>query len=405
MMLRKFAAMAAVSLLASVSAQAACDIHPPMPIKIMTASFPAWKAVTTAMAECGNLQVEFDMLYRDKQPAALAAKPALYNIAGTAPNNLVPLLNDGLVRPLDDLVAKFGQQLTPNQLVRIDGKVMAIAMMVNTQHFMYREDVLKSLNIPVPKTYDDILAAAAAMRKANAVQYPFAGSWKAGWDLAMEFINLFPAYGGSFVGAGNVPTINNATGLKTLATLKALTEYMDPEYLTADAASVAKQFQQGKVAMSNFWASRAGAMDDPKESTVVGKVIMAAAPAAVAGGKPATTLFWDGFAIAKNIPDQEAEYAFRVALKGIDAEMVKANNATAVWLIKEYQPSRLSEGAIASAEQGAPSYQATTAMGLMHSALGTGMADFFTGRKTAEQTLASIEAAYTTAARERGIMK
>ena len=60
------------------------------------------------------------------------------------------------------------------------------------------------------------------------------------------------------------------------------------------------------------------------ESKVVGMVEGAAAPAAMAGGAPATTLWWDGFVIAKNISDEEADAAFRVALEGIDTEMVTA---------------------------------------------------------------------------------
>jgi ABC-type glycerol-3-phosphate transport system substrate-binding protein len=357
------------------------------------------------MQECGGVQVELDMQYRDKQPAALKANPALYHIAGTSSNNLVTLLNDGTVRPLDELVAKFGQQLTPNQLVRIDGKIVAIAMMVNTQHLMYREDILKQLNIAPPQTYDDILKAAEAIRKAGIMQHPIGGTYKAGWDLATEFVNLYFGYGGSFFGPNNAPAVNGEAGRKTLAMMKSLTGYMDPEFLTADATYVAKQFQQGKIALSNFWASRAGAVNDPKESTVAGKIIMAAAAAAVPGGKPATTLFWDGFAIAKNISDKEAEIAFRVMMEAIDEEMVTANNNDAVWLIKGYKTSPLSDGAAASAAKGAPPYPALTAMGLMHTVLGTNRPDFLAGRKSAEQTLQAIEAAYSTLARERGVMK
>ena len=395
----------AVAASMSAPAYAACDIKSPTPIKIMAAAFPAWKSMTAAMQECGNVQVELDMQYRDKQPAALAAKPALYHVAGTSSNNLVTLLNDGTVRPLDELVAKFGQQLTPNQLVRIDGKIVAIAMMVNTQHLMYRSDVLEQLKIAPPTTYDEFLAAAEAIKKAGVMPYPVGGTYKAGWDLATEFVNIYFSFGGQFVGPDNKSMVTGDAGQKTLDLMKKLTAYMDPEYLTSDATFVAKQFQQGKVALSNFWATRAGAIDDAKESTVSGKVVMAAAVSAVPGGKPATTLFWDGFAIAKNITDAEAEFAFRIALKGIDDDMVKANNNDAVWLIKAYKPSRLSDGAAQSAAKGAPSYPATTYMGLMQSALGKSLPDFFAGRKTAAEALAAVEAEYTTVAKEKGILK
>jgi multiple sugar transport system substrate-binding protein len=180
---------------------------------------------------------------------------------------------------------------------------------------------------------------------------------------------------------------------------------MDPEFLVSESTFVQKQFQQGKIAMANLWASRAGALDDAKESQVVGKMTMIAAPAAVKGGKPATTLWWDGIVIAKNISDAEADAAFRVAMEGMDEEMVKANNDAAVWIVKGYVPGRLAQGAIASANAGAPNYASTTAMGLMQAALGDNLADFMTGKKTAPEALAGVEAAYLVKAKEQGLVK
>ena len=65
-----------------------------------------------------------------------------------------------LVRPLDDLIAKFGQVLQPNQLIKVDGKTVAIAFDANSQHLFYRKDVLDKAGVAAPKTYEDVLAAA-----------------------------------------------------------------------------------------------------------------------------------------------------------------------------------------------------------------------------------------------------
>jgi multiple sugar transport system substrate-binding protein len=405
MSIRIRTAAAVLSFLLPVSAHAACSFQNAVPVKSLTAAFPAWKAVTTAMAECGNVQAELDQEFRNKQPAAFAANPSLYQIGGVSNGTLVPLLNAGTIRPLDELVAKYGQNLSPNQLIKIDGKVMAVAMMVNAQHFMYREDVFKELGLTVPATYDELLVTAEKLKASGKVAFPIGGTMKPGFNLGLEFINLFLGYGGSFTKADNTPSLNTDAGVKTLEMLKKLAVYMDPEYLTSESTTVQKQFQQGKIAMSNLWASRAGALDDPKESQFVGKVAMAPAAAAMAGGKPATTLWWDGIVIAKNITDAEADAAFRVAMAGLTTDMVKANNDAAVWLIKGYTPGRLSEGAIKSANAGAPNYPSTTVMGLAAAAIGDGVADYLTGKKPADKTLADIEAAYTTKAKEQGILK
>ena len=404
-MIRKLLAAATVSLLASASAHAACSYENTVPLKSLTAGFEAWKAVTSAMAECGNFKPELDQDFAKKQPTAMAAKPALYQIGGVATESIIPLLQDGSIRPLDDLVAKYGQHLQPNQLIKIDGKVMAVAMMVNTQHLIFREDILKDLGIAPPKTYDEVLAAAEKIKAASVVQYPLGGTFKTGWNLGEEFVNMYMGFGGAFFDDANKPTVNNEAGVKTLEMLKSLSAYMDPEFLVSDSTVVQQQFQQEKIAMANLWASRAGALEDPAESKVVGKIGVAAAPAAVAGGKPATTIWWDGITIAKNITDEEADAAFKLAMEGLKEDMVKANNDAAVWLVKGYTPGKLAAGAFQTAEAQAPAYPASPALGILHEAAGKHAADFLTGKKDAQQTLADIEAEYTKTAIEKGLIK
>jgi multiple sugar transport system substrate-binding protein len=187
--------------------------------------------------------------------------------------------------------------------------------------------------------------------------------------------------------------------------MKALTAYMDPEFLAADSTVVQQQLQQGTVAMANLWASRAGAMDNEEESQVVGKIEFAAAPAAVEGGIPATTLWWDGLTIATNVSDEEAEVAFQLMMQGISQETLAAHPDAAIWISKEPIESRIAVGARTSAEGGAPSYPGSSAMGLMHAALGENIADFLTGKESAEQSLADTEAAYLAAAQEAGLVQ
>ena len=88
----------------------------------------------------------------------------------------------------------------------------------------------------------------------------------------------------------------------------------------------------------------------------------------------------------------------------MDGEMVSANNDVAVWLSPAYSAGALAAGAAASAEAGAKAYPASGPMGIMHTALGNGLADYLTGAKDAQTTLADIEADYITAAKEAGLI-
>ena len=382
---------------------AACDYRPSSKVSLLANSFAAWKAVSDAMGECGNFEAELDAEFRKKQPDAFAANPSLYQLGGVSNGTIQPLLSAGTIRPLDDLVAKYGKDLQPNQLIRINGQVMAIAMMVNNQHLMYREDIFKSLGLEVPTTYFELLSAADKVAASGQVQYALGGTYKAGWNLAEEFVNMYIGMGGDFFD-GSKPNLNNAMGVRTLEMMRNLTHYMDPEYLVADSTYVQQQFQQGKIAMAVLWATRAAAMDDAKESQVVGKVKMAAAPSPVSGALPASTLWWDGVVLAKNMTDQQADEAFQLLMEGIDREMVTSNNDAAVWLINGYKPGPVAMGAAETAENGALPYPNGVEMGLMHTALGNNVADFLTGKETAEQTLMDIEAEYTTAAKEKGLL-
>lgn len=406
MLIRNFALAGAFALSAS-TAIAGCAFENEVEIKTLSAGFEAWKAVTDAMAECGNVSAELDQEFRTKQPAAFAANPSLYAIGGVSNGTVTPLLNEGTIRPLDDLIEKYGQNLTPNQLIRVDGQVMAVAMMVNTQHMMYRSDIFADLGLEAPATYDEVLQAAATIQEAGVVEYPLGATMKSGWNLAQDFNNMFLGYGGTFYNDDSTPAVNSEAGVKALEMMKALTEYMDPEFLVSDSTYVQQQFQQGKIAMANLWGSRGGAMDDPAESQVVGKVGSAAAPVAMEGGAPATTLWWDGIVIAKNITDEEADAAFRVAMEGLDTDMVQANNAAAIWLVSGYEPNDMASGAIATAtaDPAPQSYPSTSQMGLMHTAIGNELDAFFTGDRSAEETLAAIEESYTSAAKEAGLLQ
>ncbi len=72
-------------------------------------------------------------------------------------------------------------------------------MMVNAQHLVYRADILQELGIAPPQTYDEVLAAAEKIKASGKVQYPLGGTFKAGWDLAQDFNNIFVGFGGTFI--------------------------------------------------------------------------------------------------------------------------------------------------------------------------------------------------------------
>ena len=407
----KTALISTIAILNGSAAMAGCGITAGK-VAILGNDFPAIQAVTAGAEECAgdgvtvtaNLTTEHENL----QLPALKANPAQYTVKIVATSSVVPLLQDGLVRPLDELVEKYGQNLKPTQKIVIDGHVMAIAFMMNAQHLFYRSDLLEKAGVAPPKTYEDVMKASQAVRDAGIMQYPFALNTKAGWNLAEEFVNMYLGMGGTFFKPGTAePQINGETGLKALETLKELVQYSDPDFLTFDSNATQSLWEGGNLAIATMWGSRASAVLDDQGATpeVIETTVLAGAPTVGGGEIPATTLWWDGFTIAKNISDADAEASFIAMMNGITPEIIAAHNDDAVWLGNGFNPGPAAGGVIASFDEGALAYPLEPFMGLLHTALGNNLSDFLQGSETAEQALADTEAAYTAAAREAGFLK
>ena len=412
MFLKKVALAAALSV-ASTAAFAACDISEGR-VSIVGNEFPAIQTVGKGAMACAGDGVEVKTnLTADHQKINLAGmqgNPAEYTSAIIANSSIVALMNEDVIRPLDDLVAKYGEKLKKNQLITIDGKVMAVAFMANAQHLVYRSDVLADAGVEPPKTYEDMLAAAKMIRDKGIMENPVGGAYKAGWNLAQEFNNMYIGHGGEFFEAGSAtPSINNEQGVKTLNMMKALSEYMNPDFLTHDSNLTNAEFRAGNVAIMNMWGSRAATMTDADGvSDAVKAGFAIAGPMTVDGGStPATTLWWDGWTVAKNIPDADAEATFKAMMNAIDPSILSDADVAkeAVWLIDGYQPTEAAVGVFAAAEAGSTPYPMLPYMGLMHTALGAELSDFMQGKESAEQALADVEAAYTSAAKEQGFLQ
>lgn len=406
----KIAAASVTMALMGGTAMAGCGLEQGS-VRILANDFPALHAVVEGAKECAGDGVEVTANHttehKDIQVSALTANPAQYSVAVVANSSIIPLVNGGLIRPLDELIAEHAPDLPDSNKVSLDGKVMAIAFMANAQHLYLRQDILDEVGLEQPETYDDVLAALEAIRAAGIMENPFAANTQTGWNLAEEFINMYLGHGGAFFEPGSaVPAINNETGVKTLETLKALTEYSDPDFLTFDSNATQALWEGGEAAVAYMWGSRGAGILDDEGSTpeVTEATVMAGAPLVAETGIPASSLWWDGFTIAQNISDEDAEASFVAMIHGIRDEVIEANNDATVWLSPVYEPTPSGAGVAATVQAGARPYPMVPYMGLMHGALGDELSAFLQGNESAEQALADVEAAYSAAAREQGFL-
>lgn len=392
-------------------ALAQCAIEGAGSVRILSNDFEALRLLNTATQECASdtvtVEANATSEHKNIQVPALQANPAEYTVAVVANNSIVPLLGEDLIRPLDDLVAQYGQQLTEQQLIRIDGKIMAIAFMANGQHLVMRRDLLEKAGVEPPTSYEDILAAAEKLRESG-VATPLAASDSAGWDLAAEFVNMYLGTGAEFFEPGTATlAIDNDQGRQALQMMRDLTQYMAPDFASANADAISQMYRDGNVAIENNWGSLAASLIDPEkaQADVVENTIFAAAPTIGGGTIPAAALWWDGFTIAKNISDEEAAASFQAMMHAIRPEMATANPDAAVWLIDGYQPGPAAVGVVANAQGGARPYPMVPWMGVLHEVLGTELADFLQGKEDADKALQDVTAAYTAAAQQAGYLQ
>ncbi|MBF9031720.1 extracellular solute-binding protein [Rhodobacterales bacterium HKCCE3408] len=401
---------AAAVIVSAGAASADCGIESGS-VRILSNDFAALHDVADYASQCASDTVEVTANATEEhktiQVPALTIDPATYTVAVIATNSVVPLLNDNLIRPLDDYIAEYGGQLQDSQLIRVDGEVMAIAFMANAQHLVYRADILEENGIEVPTTYPELFAAAETLRANGVMEYPIASNYMPGWNIAAEFVNTYLSTGADFFEPGSAQlAIQNEQGMQTLETMAQMVEYMDPEWVTYDSNSVLPIYEAGDVAMVITWGSRAGAYIDQNGPApdVAAATGVAAAPAIGGSDVPGAALWWDGFTIAANISDEDAVASFRAMMNGVSPEMMAEHPTDAVWLIEGYEPTPAAEGVIANLQGGARPYPMVPYMGLLHTALGDNLSEFLQGNESAEQALADVAAAYETAAREAGFL-
>ena len=99
--------------------------------KYFTNDFPALRTFVETAKGCkgsADFKVTHSSEHNKIAVPALTANPSEFSARIAANSSIVPLMNQDLIRPMDDLVKKYGKGIQDSQLITIDGKVMAVAL-------------------------------------------------------------------------------------------------------------------------------------------------------------------------------------------------------------------------------------------------------------------------------------
>lgn len=161
--------------------------------------------------------------------------------------------------------------------VKVDGKLYGLPMYADSSLFMYRKDLFEARGIKVPTTFQEIYDAAKALNnppEMNGITL----RGRRGIHLAWLWGHFLKAYGGDYLDKAGNPSLDTP---QAVAAAKAYLDLM--QFGPKDASNYGWEenriaFSQGKAAMTIDASVNAAYNEDPKQSTVVGKVGYAVIP-------------------------------------------------------------------------------------------------------------------------------
>jgi multiple sugar transport system substrate-binding protein len=167
-----------------------------------------------------------------------------------------------------------------------DGGYYGLPWILDTEYLFFNKDMLAKAGVAAPpETWDDVTAAAHAIKDAGVAKYPFIWAGAQGEELVCAYGALLGAFGGSWLDDKGQPAFNTGGGVEALEYMKMTLDegLADPASLTSSGDDVRKAISQGDVAMGIDWTYVYAMANDPAESAVAGQIGIAHTPSGPAG--------------------------------------------------------------------------------------------------------------------------
>ncbi len=197
--------------------------------------------------------------------------------------------------------------------MEIEGAVLGPPVAVEHLALLYRKDLFTQYQVNVPRTLDELEAAARFLHRkpmgptgAPGVGLVSRGQGTAATSLYAAFLH---ALGGTWLDGDRRPTINGPLGLAALERLgRLLGTYAPPNISDFGWQEASNLFVDGRAAMYIEGSSIYPLVEEPAKSRVAGKVGYAPFPAGPGG--PGTTVAVRGLAIARRSAHPQAAWLF-----------------------------------------------------------------------------------------------
>jgi multiple sugar transport system substrate-binding protein len=195
------------------------------------------------------------------------------------------------------------------------GKYYGVPWINDSKFFFFNKKMLADAGITTaPKTWDDVVAAATAIKAKGIVKFPIVASWKQAEAVICDWTQLAGVMGGAtFVDDQGKATFNTGGGLASLTFMKKLLDdgLVNPASLGFGEDDVNNTVSAGQAAMALNWTYGYAVMNDPAQSKVPGQIEVVASPGK---GSVATSGVNGGMSMAVTKSSKHPDEALKFAL-------------------------------------------------------------------------------------------
>lgn len=267
----------------------------PVTIRVLTTNQTGmtadeWNSVAQQfMAANPNIKVELnfvsDSQVEDQFTKGVAAYPPTYDVVMVNPSWVDRWIKAGYLADITKRIPPDMQQnIFPNawEVVTRGGKSYGVPWLPDMKFLYYNRNLLAQVGFTdPPKTWEDLMGMAQAIREKGLVPYPIVWSWKQPEDATADFTVLLNGNGGKFLDDQGHPIFNDDKGIAVLSWMKKTIDdgLSDPASLTFSEADVSRAFNAGQTAFVLDWTSLYdSAQFDRANSQIVGKVGISTVP-------------------------------------------------------------------------------------------------------------------------------
>ncbi|MFC3181057.1 ABC transporter substrate-binding protein [Cypionkella sinensis] len=218
----------------------------------------------------------------------------------------------------------------------VAGKLVALPIFTDAPALYYRKDLLEKYGVAVPKTWDELTAAAAKIQegeraagKADFWGYVWQGNAYEGLTCdALEWVKSFG--GGQIVEADGSISINNEKAVKALETAKGWVGTISPQGVLAYGEEESRGvWQTGNAAFMRNWPY-AYTLGNGDDSAVKGLFDVTTLPVGAEGDTSAATLGGWNVAVSKYSKHQDVAISLALYLAGPEAQKARAISESAL---------------------------------------------------------------------------